>query len=361
MKKLLLLLTLTTTFLLSASFDCQKAKTDIEKLICSDEELSRLDDELGKAYKNALNFIKTKEELKQEQLKWLRQRSNCLIKCKNCIDPANCLLLEYEYRTAYLNFYARHDVFDLFYSEDNKTCNWFVNLLNDDLKKYNEINLSRHEEFNWVEWKHVQKEGWHNNGFRYEILVNYFDINNDGVDEAVFKQHVGYRGYITMDIKYTNKESGKHIEKYEPYKIENNGWTSKERELLRLKLINQNPRNEINNGFGGYIFSKSVSDAMYKSNNTNNLKNINYLDYLKAWGSSGFISPGPYPVRFNNQYFIAVFGALQGFDKDNPTHTMDNNGNIVALAKYSLDNTRNDVCILTRANPNTKKYFKIFK
>ncbi|MDR2081796.1 MAG: hypothetical protein LBP54_07940 [Campylobacteraceae bacterium] len=55
MKKLLLLLTLSTTLLLSASFDCNKAKTDIEKLICSDEELSKLDDELGKAY----NILRT--------------------------------------------------------------------------------------------------------------------------------------------------------------------------------------------------------------------------------------------------------------------------------------------------------------
>ncbi|MDR2790403.1 MAG: hypothetical protein LBB59_05460 [Campylobacteraceae bacterium] len=57
MKKLLFLLTLTTTFLFPASFDCQKAKTDIEKLVCSDEELSRLDEELNEAYKEIITFL----------------------------------------------------------------------------------------------------------------------------------------------------------------------------------------------------------------------------------------------------------------------------------------------------------------
>jgi uncharacterized protein YecT (DUF1311 family) len=365
MKKTLLLLTLTLTFLFPASFDCNKAKTDVEKLICSNEELSKLDEELNEAYKKALSFIIDKKEFNQEQLKWLKQRSDCFAKCKDCMPIAECLSMKYQYRTAYLNFYARPDVFDVIYSKDNITCNWFVNLLNNDLKKYNEINLSNHEEFNRVEWRNIQKEGRHSNGFRYDIWINYFDINNDGTEEAVFKWYIDYRGWITSDITYTTKENGKHIEEYEPYKIKNNGWTSKEGEILGFALngressINASDT-RINDGFGGYVYTKPVSDAMHSPNSTNNFNNINYLNYLKAWGRSSFISPEPYPVKFNNQYFVAVFGALQGFNKDNPAHTMDNNGNIVALVKYDSNNEKSEVCILTRANPNTKKYFKIF-
>jgi uncharacterized protein len=61
MKKIFLLLTLTSTLLFPASFDCKKAKTDVEKLICSDKELSQLDEELNEAYK-ALKTLFTIEE-----------------------------------------------------------------------------------------------------------------------------------------------------------------------------------------------------------------------------------------------------------------------------------------------------------
>ncbi|MDR2080500.1 MAG: lysozyme inhibitor LprI family protein [Campylobacteraceae bacterium] len=76
MKKLFLLLTLTATLLFSASFDCKKATTDIEKLICSDEELSKLDDELGKAYKELLDKVNKndKEIIRQQQRDWIRDR-----------------------------------------------------------------------------------------------------------------------------------------------------------------------------------------------------------------------------------------------------------------------------------------------
>jgi uncharacterized protein len=34
----------------AASFDCEKATSEVEKLICGDEELSMLDESLRKAY-----------------------------------------------------------------------------------------------------------------------------------------------------------------------------------------------------------------------------------------------------------------------------------------------------------------------
>lgn len=43
-----------TSISYAASFDCNKASTFIEKAICSESELSKLDDLLGKSYKKAL-------------------------------------------------------------------------------------------------------------------------------------------------------------------------------------------------------------------------------------------------------------------------------------------------------------------
>ena len=51
----------------SASFDCQKAKSVNERLICKDVELSKLDDELVFAYKEALRKSSNPKELAANQ------------------------------------------------------------------------------------------------------------------------------------------------------------------------------------------------------------------------------------------------------------------------------------------------------
>jgi uncharacterized protein len=50
----------------AASFDCGKATSEVEKLICGNEELSRLDDSLSEAYQEALKTeaLKTQPEPK---------------------------------------------------------------------------------------------------------------------------------------------------------------------------------------------------------------------------------------------------------------------------------------------------------
>jgi uncharacterized protein len=62
MKKLLLLLGLLITSLFSASFDCKKAKTDVEKLVCSNEELSKLDDKLQESYSILRTYLTFEED-----------------------------------------------------------------------------------------------------------------------------------------------------------------------------------------------------------------------------------------------------------------------------------------------------------
>ena len=61
----------------AASFDCAKAGTKVEKLICGDAELSKLDEELSAAYKAALQDQSEAESIKQAQKQWLKERNNC--------------------------------------------------------------------------------------------------------------------------------------------------------------------------------------------------------------------------------------------------------------------------------------------
>ena len=61
----------------AASFDCNQAATEVEKLICSDTELSRLDDILVEEYRLALERTGNPWNLVLEQRKWLVKRNAC--------------------------------------------------------------------------------------------------------------------------------------------------------------------------------------------------------------------------------------------------------------------------------------------
>lgn len=60
------------------SFDCTKASTGLERLICSHQELAALDVELMRVYKQYLDTTKDKNGLKKEQSEWRKnERDAC--------------------------------------------------------------------------------------------------------------------------------------------------------------------------------------------------------------------------------------------------------------------------------------------
>lgn len=62
---------------IAASFPCEKASTQVEKLICGDPELSKLDEELDTAYQRALGMVAAKKPLHLQQRDWLATRDAC--------------------------------------------------------------------------------------------------------------------------------------------------------------------------------------------------------------------------------------------------------------------------------------------
>lgn len=61
-----------------ASFDCTRAGTRVEKMICADAELSRLDSELGALYGDLRRNAGSNEAaLKRDQRTWLKERNAC--------------------------------------------------------------------------------------------------------------------------------------------------------------------------------------------------------------------------------------------------------------------------------------------
>lgn len=79
----------------AATFDCRKAGTAVEKTICADPALSRLDDRLGAAYKAALNGGGDRSVLVASQRRWIAETRD------RCADAA-CLARSYEASIAWL-------------------------------------------------------------------------------------------------------------------------------------------------------------------------------------------------------------------------------------------------------------------
>ncbi len=108
MKKIVVILSFFVLFAHAASFDCTKARTSIEKQICSDANLSTLDEELAKVYKKVLKLsIQNKLSkydgssnynfFKQKQKKWLKARNKNCSKHKGN-EQKECLLSYYTSR-----------------------------------------------------------------------------------------------------------------------------------------------------------------------------------------------------------------------------------------------------------------------
>ena len=74
----------------AASFDCAQATTSIEKRICIDEELSRLDDVLDHAYQ----AVRVRADVVRDQRRWIATRNAC--------NDAVCIRRAYQDRIAQL-------------------------------------------------------------------------------------------------------------------------------------------------------------------------------------------------------------------------------------------------------------------
>ena len=83
-------------FAAKPSFNCSKASHEIEKLICSDDELAALDVSLNDLYKAVLKNTPAaaQKRLKSEQIGWSKGRNDCWKEA----DKRACTKDEYETR-----------------------------------------------------------------------------------------------------------------------------------------------------------------------------------------------------------------------------------------------------------------------
>lgn len=100
-KAYFLFLLIISPTLFSASFDCTKASTDVEKIICNTSYISDLDIRLGNEYRLLMSSdisSNIKNELLRSQREWLIDRNKCV--------DADCLSEQYTYRISQLCIYS---------------------------------------------------------------------------------------------------------------------------------------------------------------------------------------------------------------------------------------------------------------
>src|SRR5262245_54196325 len=79
------------------SFDCTKAESTVEKLVCTDEDLSRIDREVARLFVLARNGVTGTSRLPQligTQRGWIRARDDCWKQP----DARHCVLESYANR-----------------------------------------------------------------------------------------------------------------------------------------------------------------------------------------------------------------------------------------------------------------------
>lgn len=77
MQRILLAFLLLPTLAMGASFDCGKAATRVEQLICANADLSSLDEELARAFAFEMERAEFPDRLKSAQKAWLAKRNDC--------------------------------------------------------------------------------------------------------------------------------------------------------------------------------------------------------------------------------------------------------------------------------------------
>ena len=71
------LIAASSTFAFAASFDCTKARSEVEKAICKNDELGKLDEDLSEAYKVAVKNHPVQNYVRARQREWIKDNNSC--------------------------------------------------------------------------------------------------------------------------------------------------------------------------------------------------------------------------------------------------------------------------------------------
>lgn len=177
----------------SASFDCKKAVSLSEMLICNDAELSRLDDELSVIYKQAKTRATDDVAFNQQtKAAWLWREKNCQSK--------ECLINWYANRKLILQkIAATHPGSSAAPTQDDveaemiRKCESLAELLN----KTKNTNININELRAFVTWRATCAEQPPTGEGNVMALCEGTSVRNDGSSELLFFWSKTNRGKLT--------------------------------------------------------------------------------------------------------------------------------------------------------------------
>lgn len=205
----------------AASFDCAKAQIKVEHMVCDNSEISRLDDDMNKAYRQSQVQRKNKLNLAKQQKKWLKERNVC--------SDVDCLEMTYRSRIDELTPDQSQERFIPILSKDKSLCEaykryvlWEINeTQNNDRTQYRRTtslgnfgSLTWYDnppqckrpfgekvpEFNSVKWREIKPADYPELSGQAERYLNYWPWNRPEVahalTEAGFKE--GAKGMISQ-------------------------------------------------------------------------------------------------------------------------------------------------------------------
>ncbi|WP_230327643.1 lysozyme inhibitor LprI family protein [Salmonella enterica] len=188
----------------TASFDCKNANSDVEKMICSDYKLNRLDDLLSQNYKIAINSGMSdsiKFNLKKTQVEWLDKRNAC--NDSKCIERMYSQRIDYLWDICFENIRGRINY--VRYSEALEKINKEIsqasssNMISDFLAK----NRSQIDDLGFSQ-KQLKSGVFIELGAytRYSTLEEYLSLMYElpdfrSLDKINYKNYVGFRIKLT--------------------------------------------------------------------------------------------------------------------------------------------------------------------
>ncbi len=139
-----------------ASFDCAKAASVTEKLICDDLRASELDSLMDRAYKRAISKALNPNEVKQSQRNFLKQRNQC--------TDVGCIKSLYEQQLVKLREISYvPQKWKMLKGERSELCQAVFNLVKNDPKMSVKLSgspshLSSIPGVSFIEWKEISEE-----------------------------------------------------------------------------------------------------------------------------------------------------------------------------------------------------------
>lgn len=82
----------------AAAVDCSRAKSNVDKLVCSSSVLSVAEEEMAKSYRSAMRRGVDLRELQRTHIEWYEQ-------VRNACNDVPCLLKAFDDRSAELDNY----------------------------------------------------------------------------------------------------------------------------------------------------------------------------------------------------------------------------------------------------------------